>query len=51
MGTRRGNPGSKLVAVMENGTWALKDTEEAKRLRADAAVHLPETPGTSSIGG
>ena len=28
----------KLVAVMEDGMWALKDTEEAKRLRADAAV-------------
>eukprot|EP00913_Durusdinium_trenchii_P032182 g30134.t1 len=29
---------NKLVKVMENGTWALKDTDEAKRLRADAAV-------------
>ncbi|CAK9117104.1 unnamed protein product [Durusdinium trenchii] len=28
----------KLVTAMEDGMWALKDTEEAKRLRADAAV-------------
>ena len=28
----------KLMDVMERGQWALKDTEVAKRLRADAAV-------------